>query len=197
MLMISVVITTWGQKNWEEKFNGLVITHDNVVVNGYLKFEAATRSQGRKILLLKKPTDNPQIFYTHELKGYVYKNDTFRIIHNLQPFLDENKVIERAEARIAQKGKLILYEIPEIYYTHIFLGPSTPGIPGQVPIAYETFISVIQNSRGELIGIKKENFKEEMHRLLSDAPDILERIDNKVLKFRDLEKIVKEYNLRF
>ena len=195
--MILFTLSSFGQKNWDDKFNGLVITKDNLIIKGYLKLSVGTIDKGTKITLSKRPNDKPQIFYTLDLKGYVYKGDTFRIIHNLQPYLDDNRIIEKAEARIAQNGKLILYEIPETYYSTIPISTGGPVGTTSMTMINKSFIYVISNTKGELIGVKKDNFNNEMHNLLLDAPDMLERIENRVLKFKDIEKIVKEYNQRF
>lgn len=197
LILLGLFQHSYGQKNWEEKYNGLVITEDNSVIRGYLMFSVGTREQGTKIKLLKKPNDNPQIFYTLELKGYVYKKDTFKIIQNLQPYQDDNKVIKKAEARIAERGKLVLYEIPEIYYSNMPIYSGTQGGTSSMVTINKNFIYVIQNAKGEMIGIKKDNFIETTREILFDAPDILQKIQNKDLKFRDLELIIKDYNQKF
>ena len=196
LIFTFISICSFGQDNkWEDKYNGYVVTMENVRIKGYLRLEAGDLTRGKKILLLKKPNDNPQIFYSLELKGYVYKKDTFKIIQNLQPYLDDTKVIERAEAKIIDRGKLTLLEIPVQYYS------TTPvvgvGTVGAMRTLNTDYIYVIADTKNEFIGIKKENFIDELSKLLSDAPDILERINRMELKFRNLEKIVKEYNKRF
>jgi hypothetical protein len=196
LIFTFISICSFGQDNkWEDKYNGYVVTMENVRIKGYLRLETGDLTRGKKILLLKKPNDNPQIFYSLELKGYVYKKDTFKIIQNLQPYLDDTKVIERAEAKIIDRGKLTLLEIPVQYYsTTPVVGVRTVGAMRTLKTDY-TY--VIADTKNEFIGIKNENFIYELSKLLSDAPDILERINRKELKFRNLEKIVKEYNKRF
>lgn len=131
------------------------------------------------------------------LQGFAYKRDTFKIIHDLQPYLDDNKIIEKAEARIAQNGKVVLYEIPEKYYSITTIWHEPPARPMPMVQTNVHTIFVIRCTTGEMIGIKKENFESEMLKLLSDALDILERIENKTLKYKHLERIVEEYNRRF
>ena len=196
LIFTFISICSFGQDNrWEDKYNGYVVTLENIRIKGYLRLETGDLTRGKKILLLKKPNDNPQIFYSRELKGYVYKKDTFKIIQNLQPYLDDTKVIERAEAKIIDRGKLTLFEIPVQYYSTIpMFGVGTVGSMRALKTEY---VYVIADTKNELIGVKKENFNEELSILLKDAPEILERINNKELRFKNLDKIVKEYNKKF
>jgi hypothetical protein len=200
VIILLACLPSFGQKDWEDKFNGFVITENNVKVEGYITFEVGNLKQGTKIKLRKKPNDTPQIFYTLDLKGYAYKKDTFRIIHNLQPYLDDDKIIKKAEAKIISNGKLILYKIPQYEENYNTTRVTDPGMPGgSSTIMFKKLynVYVIRDAKNEMIGIKKDNFQSIMHEMLTDAPDILIKIDNKTLKFKHLEKIVDEYNLRF
>jgi|SRR5690606_32739283 len=97
-ISVVAIVSSFGQKNWEDKFNGLIITQGDSTIKGYLSFSVGSKDRGTKITLLKTPRGKPRIFSTLELKGFAYKRDTFKIIHDLQPYLDDNKIIEKAEA---------------------------------------------------------------------------------------------------
>lgn len=198
-LLVCVVFISFGQKKQDEPYDGYVITQDNVLIKGYLDFVVGNDVSGRKILLCKQRNFSPREFYTLELDGYAYKKDTFRIFNNLQPFLDEDYVIARAESKVIVSGKLVLYET----YGQVadMAMPIMTGAPGgamntTVTRSRSSFY-VVQSPTGELIGIKPENFLEEIHRLVYDVPDLLKRIDEKVLRFKHLEKIISEYNAKF
>ncbi len=198
-LLVCVVFISFGQKKQDELYDGYVITQDNVLIKGYLDFVVGNDVSGRKILLCKQRNFSPREFYTLELNGYAYKKDTFRIFNNLQPFLDEDYVIARAESKVIVSGKLVLYKTyGEVFnvVTPIMTGAPSGAMTATVTPRRSSFY-VVQNPAGELIGIKPENFQEEIHKLVYDAPDLLKRIDEKVLRFKHIEKIISEYNAQF
>jgi len=160
--------------------------------------------RGTRILLYKKPGEDPQIFYSLELKSYAIKKDTFLILQNLQPFLDDDKFFPKAEAKLEQRGKLSLFsvvieEYPKTIGVEVYVVPAGPPTshtsPGQ--IKQKTTYHIVFNSKNEIVGIKSENFQEVMHELIPDAPLLLDKIDKKILKFKDLEKIITDYNQMF
>jgi hypothetical protein len=210
IFFLVIVIQAFGQKNWEEKFNGYVLTRDSVAVKGYLKFEVGDADRGTKINLYKKPNEKPQVFYSLELLGYAVKKDTFEILPNDHPLpaapptLIKPQRPAMVEAKVLCRGKFLLYEIQETSYA---LKPGTSPAGKTIGTAehlatspYEAsqyIIYGIMDDEGIMTYVVKDDFIEKMKMLLHDVPDLVTRIENKELKFRGMEQIVKAYNLRF
>ncbi len=189
-------------QNWEEKFNGYVVTLDSMIIKGYLKYDVGVKGKGVKINLYKKPNERPQEFYTLELLGYVFRKDTFEIINNVHPKKVGSprwKKFEagKIEAIVLSRGKLVLYKIPEEYVQELISYDKPSTFSPQRFVAYKYFVYAIMDVEGEIIYIESKDFIEKMPPVIEGAPDLVTRIKNKELKFKDMERIVKEYNRRF
>lgn len=196
-IQLSLCFESIGQKDWESKYNGFVVTEDSSIMKGFLRFEVGSVDRGKKIKLSKKPNDSPLIFYALDLRGYVFKKDTFIIVHNLQPFDDDTRTISKAEALVVQSGKLKLLKVEEVYLSQMWgLNPAQLGLQNTLAITKE-HTKIIRDSNGNMISIRRKNFKDNMKTLLKDAPDLLNQIENNTLGYSELERIIESYNYRF
>jgi len=186
-----------GQSKWEAKYDGFVVTIDNKKVVGFTRSLGSDKERGTKIQLLKEPGGTQQIYFAADLLGYAIGKDTFRVFHNLQPFTDNEENIPHAEAKIVENGRLVLYDIATVSGYYTITSPGVGGTMQSTPIIDVDHTKLIRARNGELVGIDRENFVVEMKGLIKDAPDIVERIESRKLKFKDLKKIVREYNGRF
>jgi hypothetical protein len=102
-------------------------------------------------------------------------------------------VLKDGEVRLLKYYKTI---IPNYYK------PKVPNLPEQEIQLTKTDLKIlnmdgeyfIQRNQAELQHIEKANFVEEILDVVYDCTELVKKIEDKKYKFRDLEKIIEEYN---
>lgn len=167
---------------------GYVITEDSVYT-GEIRFEVGYTDRGTRIKIYKDIRKQPEVFYSLEVKEYAYKKDTFVILNNVELVDESINLIPTSEVKVLARGRIKLYEGS---YTE--RGPMRPTPVGVMPTQYVVTFYLLEDKNGYISQVRKSNFKPSMHRIISDAPSLLDRIEKGSLKFKDLEEIVKQYN---
>jgi len=184
-----------SSNSYAQKFNGYVITDQNVKINGHLTL--LKDAQGKKISVNDGKSYFVRTFYIHDLKSYAYKKDTFMVLPAFYPFgsdyLAEDVVVE---VRIS-KGKLKLYygELPDFYpYTYTTVPTGSPNGVGVTAHKKRCFTYIIQDDES-LYGVQKgDDFIKSISIPLADNEILMKRIKNKELKYKDMVEIITLYN---
>jgi len=180
--------------SFAQKFNGYVITDQNVIIKGELKM--LKDAQGRKISINDGKSYFIRTFYILDLKSYAYKKDTFMILNAFHPFEGNDYLAEGVEAKVLiSKGKLKLYygKLPE-YRTSVSAMPAPGG--GFTGVVQKTSESIyIIHDNESLYGVSGgDNFIKSVSVPLGDDAALMKRIKNKELKYKDIVEIITLYN---
>jgi len=179
--------------SFAQKFNGYVITDQNVMIKGELKM--LKDAQGRKISINDGKSYFIRTFYILDLKSYAYKKDTFMILNAFHPFEGDDYLAEGVEAKVLiSKGKLKLYygELPE-YRTSVTTMLSPNGVIGAGQRKRESIYIIHDNE--SLYGVSSgDNFIKSVSVPLGDDAALMKRIKNKELKYKDIVEIITLYN---
>ncbi|MFB6317084.1 hypothetical protein [Saccharicrinis sp. FJH54] len=89
-------------------------------------------------------------------------------------------------------GKLKLFKYYGSQNSSGSFGASSGGMYGGVSM--NTVDNILQKGDGDLMQPNFYRYKKELKEFLNDCPELCEKIDNKELKKRDLEEIVRFYN---
>lgn len=194
--ILFAALSASAQKSWEKHFNGYVITRQDSIIRGYLQFKILPDPYNEEIDLLKTPTSKPLVFDYNQINGYVYRKDTFRILHDFYPF-DDNKIsFDNVEGKVIVTGELSLYKIKYWKRAGLFEKPSYVGgalvepVPGQ-PIQKNMYIVSFEDN---LYGVTSDNFKTMMPDLVANDQELASEIVKGTLHYKNMEEIVKTYN---
>jgi len=181
-----------------QQFDGFVITNKDSLIRGYMKIDL-DGLKGRRILITDDKREKPKSFHLNDLKYYCYRKDTFAILRDFYPFEDDDYRVEEIEAKVlVGKGKTKLYHatFPDYQDRVIMFQSPTGGMPGYGKVAYSTY--VVRDRKNNLIGIpyEKEKFIETMKQIVGDNQELMQKIQNKELRYKDTKKIIRIYNTR-
>jgi hypothetical protein len=184
-----------------QNFDGFVITQDDSLIRGYMRILKGDH-RGSKILITPDKRTVPRMFYSLELKRYVYRKDTIAILENFYPFDEEQYSISKIEAKaIVRTGRLKLYEaiLPEYKPTvGVYIIPTGGAVPVMGAYYYQTGFQtyLVKMEDGSIHGIKKrkKDFIECMEYILSGNPALMALISKGQLRFKDTPEIIRRHN---
>lgn len=186
LFVFSVFIFTSG---YAQKFDGFVITEQDSLFKGYMRF-SLEGGNGLKVLITNDKQKKPRSYFVRDLKYYAYKKDTFALLQAFRPFEGEDYMAVGVEAKfIISKGNVKLFKgdfknyLAPYFVNGVYIEP-----------VYKTYI--VKNQDGDLFGIKYEQdeFLESIKVALGDDLELMKQIENKELRYRDIEEIIKIYN---
>ena len=115
---------------------------------------------------------------TNEVSSFVIESDSFSIVKDFS--LNSMGNYEEDFAKVLVTGELILYK----HYT-----------TGGTGTTKMNFTSYLVQKNEKLIVIRNYlQLRDRLPELISDAPDLISKIKNKIYNKKDLPIIVKEYN---
>jgi hypothetical protein len=117
-------------------------------------------------------------YSTRDICCFVIGKDSFSIIKNFQ--LDLITGYEQDFAQVLQSGKINLYLY---YYT------AMQSIGGLYTVA-----TWLIEKEGKIEKLTKSTFKKLMTKYLSDYPELITKINNKILAYDDTEEIIRIFN---
>lgn len=132
----------------------------------------------------------PYMLRAEIIRGFAYKDGNSMVRFETQ--FDDNQCMF---LRVIVKGKAISL------YRSISYGQSTPADRGTTFVNGQNYVPsryyIAQGGR-EAIPVKRWGFRQKMRRLLKErAPELTSKIGDKGYRFKNLEKIIKEYNEEF
>jgi hypothetical protein len=194
---LSLIISLFFITDKAQCQKGYVKTMEDSIFSGDIRFATGEPGRGLMIKIYQDIKQDPKIFYSKELKEYAAKNDTFALVDNIEVITPKNSVIEipllsRQELQILSRGKLTLYKG---FFTY---SPKNGGgnfytTGGNGKVNKEKYF-LIEDKKGYKCQITKENLKKNLQNLMSDCPQLIEKIENSELGYKDLEEIVDQYN---
>jgi hypothetical protein len=183
-----------------QKFDGFIITHEDSLFEGYMHL--SSERNRRTILITPDKNIKPRTFYVDDLKYYAFKKDTFALLPDFYPFVGDDYVAENIEAKVLiSKGRLKLYqaEFPDYRDSYVYLpnpgnAAGQPGASAPMTSSYKSYIVKLPD--GQLYGIRKEKseFIESIEFVIADDEELMSRVRDKELKFKDTEEIIRAYN---
>ncbi|MEX2232531.1 MAG: hypothetical protein WD824_10245 [Cyclobacteriaceae bacterium] len=196
-LIIALLVGTFCSA---QKFDGFIITHEDSLFEGYMHL--SSESNRRTILITRDKNLKPRTFYVDDLKYYAFKKDTFALLPDFYPFVGDDYVAENLEAKvIVSKGRLKLYQAEFPYYRDSYQylpnrgNPTNPTAP---PTHMRSFYKsyIVKLPDGQLYGIRNEKSKfiESIEFVIAGDKELLSRVRNKELRFKDTEEIIRAYN---
>lgn len=173
------------------------LNNDSIIV-GYLR-RYVSHMDGRQGIELwrTKKDKHPLKISKDAISEYAIKKDTFAILRNFYPFEGEDYQVESIEAEVLiSKGKVKLYfaTLPD-YKNNLIMGPSATG--GMTSYGQSLYsIYIVKNTENNLIGIKDEKDKlfKTIQSIIGDDKELVKRVENGELKYKDTEQIIRIYN---
>jgi hypothetical protein len=166
---------------------GYYFTKEGVKVKGLLKFQydkgglLTDKSDGDCTVFFKlTKTAKRQKFTAKDICCFVIAKDSFAVIKNFE--LNPITRYPLDFAKVLEVGKINLY----LYYSAVHPKGVTRTIT-------DWFIE----KDGKVDRLNRKNFKKMLPAYLSDYPALAIGIQNKSLKFRDAEKIIRAYDDHF
>ena len=185
-----------------KKIPGYIITHEADTLFTLMKVSVGWFSGNPSFNALQSKV----IYYTEDGKkqvlrpadarevGIIYKGDTTRFLsrpNNLaistSLFHDDGYIFLKLE----EDGlvKLFSYEVQN----HSG-GFGAAGAVASAAITYSYDRYVLQYNKLPLQQVRGISFRRDMMEFFSDCPELVEKIDQRIYRKQDLQKIVKEYN---
>jgi hypothetical protein len=161
---------------------GHYYTHTGERIAGLLRHNYSARFSDapdnsftfRKDKKSKKVTLGPS-----EAKAFVIGVDSFTIVKNFS--INDLAHYREDFVKVVKGGKINLY-----------LHATTGGVPGSMT-HFEAFTFLVEKD-GQLMRMKKSDFKDAMAPLVADYQALHAKIQAKELKYGQLEQIIEEYN---
>ena len=191
-LHLLILILVMSKLSYGQKHDGYVITKNDSLISGYIRFDVGTKSRGSEIRLYENKRSEPLIFYTLEVNEYAYKRDTFKIIRNLYPFDDEDLFVDQTEAKMLESGKVSLYKI-SVEGHAIPMTMTASGVPvggGKMARA----IYLLDDHQGNILGVKKDNFNAVVTRYFGSNEELILQLRAKKFTYKDLKKVTRIFN---
>lgn len=185
--------------------HGFIITEQDSLIRGRLVVKReGPHGSVRYIELMKPGRKKPKTYYAENIRYYALRRDTFALLNAFYPFEGEDYYAQGLEAKvIVARGKMKLYEaVLRDYATGTILMPppeyAASRSPSHVMVAKEYPIYIVRDRANILYGIKRDRheFVECVRRAMGDDVELMTRIENRELKARDMEEIVRLYNSR-
>lgn len=120
---------------------------------------------------------------TNDICCFVIEKDSFTVLKNIK--LRVLVKFPQDFAKVLQAGKINLYT-----YYYLIMIPTGPYGAMSTRVVSDLIIE----KDGNKDKLSKKDFKELMVKYISDYPELLEKVNNKVLKFDESEQIIKDYN---
>jgi hypothetical protein len=205
--LILFIIACTGQIAMAQ--NGYVkLKNSDSTIVGYIKRYVPVGNGPQGIEVWKTKTDkNPRRIPKTEIYEFAIKKDTFRILHQFQPFPSASTFFEYLEAKVVSRGKVTLLSV-ENYADPGSVSTFTGG--GLVPVAIDAATGnlefqkimgsrsqmyVLENAAGyNAVSPRKNDLKET---LLDYFPDkFVEKYAEKFgeITYRSLDEMVTFYN---
>lgn len=193
ILLMLIVVVSYGQ-------NGYVKLSNDSIVAGYLRPYVSYMDGHQGIELWRTKKDkSPLKIPKAKISEYAIKKDTTALFRDFYPFEGEEYHVESIEAIVLiSKGKVKLYSATlGDYKKELMVLPSTTGMSatyGKVPYS----IYIVKDEENNLIGIKSDrsSFLKTIQRIIVKDKELLKRVENEELKFKDTEQIIRIYNLK-
>jgi hypothetical protein len=181
--------------------NGYVLTIDGGRIEGFLKVQRSFETGELEIELWRNKKDkNPLVYDLYQLQEYGIKKDTFLILTNFYPFEDQPTHFDVLEAKILIRGKIDLLRIDHSYTTSYSTMMGGGLIPAAIDLIMENYDGPIMilnsDSKGltRVANYKKKEFVNSVNEFFEDDFSLMKKIIAGEYKFKDLKKIVLEYN---
>lgn len=174
-----------GSAAFPQKFiEGHYYTHDGQRIAGLIHHSYMARfssSPDNYIEFKATPEAKEQKLTTKEVRSFVAGNDSFIIVKNFAingfAYYDEDFV------KVVKSGRINLY----LHYSTV-TGSDGYGV------STSTVTSYLVEKDGVLMRMKKRDFKEKIGELFGDNKELLQKLRKKDLTYKDIEKIIEEYN---
>ncbi len=182
---------------------GRYYTQKNERINGLLSHRVykSKKDEPSNLILFKKDKDSKEVEITiHQAKAFVVDEDSFAIVHGFFSngyHYNQGRYFTEDFAKVTKKGRINLY----IHYcdvTAVSSGVGTGFVPYVIPHEKTVKTYLIGKAGGYTISaINQNNFKDRMESLLFDDAEMLEKLKMRKYKFKDLEKLIDDYNFRW
>lgn len=171
--------------------NGYVITKNDDLIEGYIKYQRNYQDGHLEIEIWKTKGDrNPKKYSLVNIKEYGIKRDTFRIVTEFYPFIGEATYIPCIELKLIHRGKVNLYLTYELtgkkYTPPGLLDPRTYDQPRQ-----KTYI--LEDQYGKMLAINRLQMTEDLSYFL-DYNKYARKLTDKVFEYKQIPALIKLYN---
>ena len=165
---------------------GYIVTKNGIHLTG--KIGKLDHTNSKCSIVFINDFGNIYELYPELIKGFVYKADTILIIF-------ESK-IERDEKRWVFMQAICKGKGLNLYKSVSEKTPEVTSVDGNFNRNYKVQNYYLESSGKLPFRIKKWGFKKQMGDLIRKrAPDLADKIGEKGYRYRDLEKIINEYNV--
>ena len=193
VILVTSSLTGFCQNGYIQLLDG------DSVLTGFVR-RVTDKSHGEALEFWKTKYDkNPRRILKDDIHEYAVKKDTFRILHNFQPFADEGVYFERVEAAV-RHGKrinvmLVFYTNPDAVSTYTgggLLFGAIDAVNKNYPYIY-----LLEDSSGGLPRAIPSKGEEYMDALKEFFPArYLERYaeENGPIKYKNIPKVAELFN---
>jgi len=171
-------------KTYSQFVPGYYYTLSGEKVKGWIRhdFSAKFGSGGDNTIKFKSSSEEKKKkFNSKEICCFVIGKDSFAVVRNFE--MNAFAYYDEDFAKVISAGKLVLYE-------HFSTVPSGSAYGG----TYDISNYLISKNGGQVRKIKRGNFKELMSELVSDNAELVNKINNKEIKFDQIVELVNIYN---
>ena len=178
LLFLSVLLvanSAFSQKFVTNFIYGKMVKEKDTLA-GYFKFDREI-SQNGQLVYYKKQYESEKTKSFPSRKYDHFESDSFYLeTFGVMPMLTGD----------------VLIMIPRIINGRLQLFAVNYNGGGFLNLGHSETLCIKKGS--EKLRLKKGKFKKQMHKLLDDDEELLQKIDNDELKYEDLTEIVKSYN---